>query len=397
VLNKAAGAQGRASGAVLGVLCLLALVWGGPVIALVPRPLLGGMLIYLGLGMLKAWLLDSRARLAQREYLTVLAMVAVTAVLGFLPAVCLGVLACCVDLAVSSAQLAPARRRITRAGWPSTVERPAAQADWLGAHGGGLHIVELQGVLFFGSTTRLAQQIDELLDAPSPPQRLLFDLRLVRWLDSSAAQSLARLFKAARGRGTTVELSAVSPANERMLRAAGALNDREPVRRVDIDAAVAAWDEALLAGVAATGEGTLEAGLAQQLGPALAARLLPAFETVELAAGAVLFSHGEASDALYLVRSGRLAVVVDDGEREVTVRTVLPGSAIGEMGLFRQRPRSATVRAEQATTLLRLSAERLADLESTQADAAAALYRLFVLQLASRVDQLTAQAHQLSR
>jgi CRP-like cAMP-binding protein len=67
------------------------------------------------------------------------------------------------------------------------------------------------------------------------------------------------------------------------------------------------------------------------------------------------------------------------------------------MGLFRRSPRSATVRADGACTVLRLSEQALHQMAADQPAVAAALYRLFVLQMASRVAQLTAQANALAR
>ena len=96
--------------------------------------------------------------------------------------------------------------------------------------------------------------------------------------------------------------------------------------------------------------------------------------------------------------AGKSAViVVEEGGREVTVRTVLPGAAIGEMGLFRQLPRSATARADLPTEVLRMTQLQLRQLQAEKPALAAELYRLFVLQMASRLDQLTAQATQLAR
>lgn len=402
VLNRSAGAQTRASGVLLALLCAAAIGWGGPVIALIPLPLLGGLLTAQGLEMLKTWLVDSRAKLGRRDYLTVLAMVAVTAVFGFLPAVCLGVLACCVDFAVSQAQFSPVRRLLTRAAWLSTVERAPDQAEWLMRHGAGLQIVELQGVLFFGSVTRLSRQVEALLQQPTPPQQLLFDFSRVRSADSSAAQALARLFKRAGQRGVAVQLCGLGDTQARTLAAAGALVLALPQRPADADAAVAAWDDALLAAPspeAVPVAADLAARVARQLGAARAARVLALFEPRDLAAGEALFEQGAAADALYLLASGRLAVVVPaaGGAGEVTVRTVLPGSAVGEMGLLRQQARSATVRALVPAQLLRLGADRLAALEAEDPAAAAALFRLLLLQMASRLDQLTTQAHALAR
>jgi CRP-like cAMP-binding protein len=55
------------------------------------------------------------------------------------------------------------------------------------------------------------------------------------------------------------------------------------------------------------------------------------------------------------------------------------------------------VRADTATVLLKLSAAQLETFEAHDPSLAAALYRMFVQQMASRVEQLTVQAHQLSR
>lgn len=398
MLNRAAGATGRGSGVTKAAICLVALGWGGPLFALMPRPVLAAVLFYQGLDTLKTWVVDSRHHLPRRDHLTVLVMVGITAAWGFLPAVCVGVLACCVDLAVSSARLSPVRRMVARSAWPSSVERSAAQVEFLQSVSQGLRIVELQGVLFFGSTTRLVAQIEALLHGGSPPQRLLFDFQHVRWLDTSAAQSLGRLFKQAGRQGVVVELSHLAGTPRRALKVAGCLGAGGPVLRADIDEAVCAWDDTALAGAGAGGlhDAALQDWLAESMAPEVAAQVLGHFEPLALDAGAVLFRQGEPADALYLVQSGRLAAVVKIGGQERAVRTINPGGAVGEMGLFRATPRSATVRAELPSTLLGLSAQRLQALEREQPALAAALYRLFLRQLAGRLEQSTAQAHALS-
>jgi SulP family sulfate permease len=397
ILNRAAGAAGRVAGALSAGMVALALVWGGPVIALMPRPLLGGMLVYLGLGMLKAWLFDSRPRLTRWEHATVVGMVAVTALAGFLSAVGVGVLVCCLGFVVSSSRLSPVRRLLTRAAWPSRVERPLAKDEWLQRQGRGLTVVELQGTLFFGSTTRLAAQIEALLAGTEPPQCLLFDFHHVRGLDTSAAQSMARLFKVARAQGVAVALSRLDARGLAVLAAAGAADAQQLPRHADIDAAVAAWDEAQLA-AHGSNEVDFETAMQAQLPPDMPLSLLLShFRPLDLAPGDTLFNAGDIADALYLVRSGRLSAWVHTPEGEVSVRSVMAGSAVGEMGLFRRSPRSATVRADGACTVLRLSEQALHQMAADQPAVAAALYRLFVLQMASRVAQLTAQANALAR
>lgn len=336
-------------------------------------------------------------------------MVGLTATLGFLPAVCVGVLACCVDFAVASSRLAPVRRLVPRSAWPAKAERGAEETQQLQRAGERLHIVELQGVLFFGTTTRLAAQVEPLLaqagqrgqggpggeggpGEPSP-ERLLFDFRHVRGLDTSAAQSLARLFKAARRAGVGVDLCGLTAELRRPLEAGGALAAAGGTVFADVDAAVGAWDEAVLA----------QAVAARSLAPpappgGLPEALMQHFEPVQLATGEPLFLRGEGSDALFLVRTGRLEIVAPGADgREVLLRTAFAGSFVGEMGLVRDAARTATARAAEPTTLWRLTRERLQRLAREEPALEAALYRRFLVQLAGRVEQLGQQANALAR
>jgi CRP-like cAMP-binding protein len=81
----------------------------------------------------------------------------------------------------------------------------------------------------------------------------------------------------------------------------------------------------------------------------------------------------------------------------VLLRTVNAGSAIGEMGLFRDAPRSATARAADTAHLFRLSREKLAHLAKHQPVVHAQLCRQLLVQMASRIDRLDMQANALAR
>jgi len=77
-----------------------------------------------------------------------------------------------------------------------------------------------------------------------------------------------------------------------------------------------------------------------------------AMTTVHLADGEVLFHRGEPGDALYVVESGQVRVfTLDEAGRELTLNTMNPGEAFGEMALLDSRPRSASIAAIGPTTL----------------------------------------------
>ena len=74
---------------------------------------------------------------------------------------------------------------------------------------------------------------------------------------------------------------------------------------------------------------------------------------VDLPAGGTLFRAGEPGDSMYILEAGRLQVHLSDG----AVTEVHPGSALGELALLTDAPRSATVVARRDSTLRRLGRE----------------------------------------
>ena len=392
IVNRKASESARTLGRVQALLCMAAMVIGSSAFSLVPRPLLGGLLTYMGLSMLYTWLVEGRKLLPGRDYAVMVALTATTVLFGLLVSASLGLLWCCLEFAVQSARQSPVRRILPRSAWPSSVERSQPEAQRLLAAGQGLQIVELQGPLFFGSTLKLRRTVDALLQQAPRPQRLLFELSHVSAVDLSAGQALLHIVRLAARAGVEVEVSTARRSVADGLARSGALGP--PVRRVhdSAEAAVRAWDDEVLAQVALP-PFDLEAWLRTQLPQGVDAQaVLSDFEPRRLAAGEVLFERGAPADAMYLVRSGRLETLLrgEDGS-EVRLRTLQAGGCIGEMGLLRGGARSATVRAVEPTEVLRLGKARLEELQASHAERAAALYRLVIGQMAGRIDQLSAQ------
>lgn len=73
-----------------------------------------------------------------------------------------------------------------------------------------------------------------------------------------------------------------------------------------------------------------------------------------LPSGAVLFRQGDPGDALYLVLSGRLKIVVADAGSERVLGEVGRGESVGEWALITGEQRTATVYAIRDTELVRL-------------------------------------------
>ncbi len=89
-------------------------------------------------------------------------------------------------------------------------------------------------------------------------------------------------------------------------------------------------------------------------------------DVVRLASDATLFKQGDSSDSLYVLISGQLSVTlaIATGELKV-VGTVQPGEVVGELGALTGERRTASVEADEDSTLFCLSNTEFIDLAHT--------------------------------
>lgn len=98
-----------------------------------------------------------------------------------------------------------------------------------------------------------------------------------------------------------------------------------------------------------------------------------------LEGGEVLMAQGEAGDAAYLTVSGRLRVYVEtEGQGARTVRELGRGELTGEMSLYTDAPRSATVVAIRASVVARLDKAQFRALVARHPQVSIALTRQII-------------------
>lgn len=84
--------------------------------------------------------------------------------------------------------------------------------------------------------------------------------------------------------------------------------------------------------------------------------LQPVLQQRSYPRSAFVLREGEDTDALYVILSGRVKVLIPDEQgREVILAVLGPKDFFGEMGLFDDQPRSASVETLEPCQMLRLS------------------------------------------
>lgn len=74
----------------------------------------------------------------------------------------------------------------------------------------------------------------------------------------------------------------------------------------------------------------------------------------KLAKGDLLFREGDASDAMYVIKSGRIAITKAKGSGEIILAEKKAGEMLGEMAFFDDKPRSAGAKAIQDSEVIQL-------------------------------------------
>jgi len=349
------GGRSRTAGIASGVFIILILASGFDLAAIVPRPVLGGMLIFLGIGLvLEAVKVPGRRSRAEFA-LTLLIMGAIVS-LGYLTGFVLGIIGACLLFAARYSRIDAIGRHVTRAELAAPVERRPEVARLLAEQGSRIHVLWLSGYLFFGSSNSLFENIRHATASRGLFGRrwVVLDCSAVAGIDASAVLSFQKLANWAAASDVTLVFAAASDELISELSAAGLFRGATSATHFASRNEALEWAEERLVEAAGGarptgGARSFEEWLARELGAEAARRLMAVYlERRELNAGEIVCALGAPADTIELVASGSVAVVVPGlDDRPIRVRRMTGCTVVGEMGFFRRLPRAASVGAEE--------------------------------------------------
>ncbi len=360
ILVRTAGATGRLSGMTVAAISAVLLFAGPSLVGYVPKYILGGLLLFLGGGLVYQWLIQSARQLQRIDYLSLIAIALLIINWGFIAGVLTGVVIGCATFAFSVSRVNAIKFSFDGSEYRSSLDRGAQEQTLLTNHGREIQGMALQSYLFFGSTNRLYQHVKSLLGQHRECRFLIFDFDRVTGIDSSATQSFAQIKQAASETGTRIVLVRLTPDLERVFRNAGFISD-DIVVASDLDRALESCEQAIIEAHLAevTDQRSLLAWLSEAFGDAqLAERMAEYCRRLEVQSGNVIARQGEPAASMHFILEGRVGIIVDLPEgRTARVRSLGRHTTVGEMGLITRSPRSATIQAETASVLYELDAD----------------------------------------
>ena len=114
-------------------------------------------------------------------------------------------------------------------------------------------------------------------------------------------------------------------------------------------------------------------------------------ETFSYSEGDFLFHQDDVSDGIYIVLEGHVSVIDESTEEHVVLSEKEPGALLGEMAVLRNVRRSAGLRADTESLVLKISADRFIELITSTPS-----FALFVLNdISSRLAEASAELAEL--
>jgi SulP family sulfate permease len=387
------GARSRLVGLVGGAIGAAVLFVGSPLLALFPRPLLGGLLLFMGLGFLVEWVIDARSKLPRADYGVVLLILVVISATDFLVGVGVGLLAAVTLFVLRYSRIGIVRHALSGAEMRSNVERFSTHRRLLTDLGQRLYILELQGFIFFGTSNALLNQIRARVADKGQPQvhYIVLDFRRVTGLDCSAVISFIKIRRLAEANGITLALAHISEEHRQQFEQGGLSEGDLGVRFFsDLDRSLEWCEDQLLETAEATlveVPVTLSAQLAGNgFEGALTTRLMTFLQPVEVEKGEYLIRQGDKADDLYFIERGTVSIYLELTDTQpMRMRTLGPGTVVGEVGMYLEGTRTASIVADSPAAAYRLTRSALSAMKKQEPGLTATFHEFLVRQQAERL------------
>ncbi len=370
-LIKQLGATRRMVPVAAGALLVVFGAFGVGIIGLVPRLLVGAMLITVGLALLADWVCDLKRSVNKTEQLLSVAIVVVIAAVGILEGIAVGVVAACAVFVVRYSRVDPIRSVGSGRDRHSRVDRHQAELELLAQRADRRVVFELHGYLFFGSIASLEDRIRALSDPVGKIEldALILDFRAVTGIDTSGYELIGQMAQHITSIGALVVMSSVNPD----LR--DALNSAEPESlgavtwTATLDEALEVCERVELHRLSDATEHPSDTKI--EFSPELFAEFTPR----TFSSGELVIEQGATSDGMFVVVKGTMTAVQvnPDGTRH-RLRRFGQAALVGEIGLILAGPRTAEIVADSDAEVLWLSADRYRELRTVAPELAFELH-----------------------
>ncbi len=396
-LGNRLGAKSRWLGPSIALFTVPLLLLGADLIQFLPKVIVGGVLLFIGISFLVDWLYETWFRLPKDEYIVIALIVIVIASIGFLEGVALGILAAVAIFAVNYANIHPVENALSGKDFRSSVQHHQEEIKILDEYGESIYILRLQGYVFFGTANHILEKVRKRLKHKDlmPLKFLVFDFNDVVKLDSTAAVSFNKIENLAKEFGFQVVLTDLKKDMLKQLKNGGYGETFGSLSHqyVSIDFGLEHCEQELINDKHIHRDGKAIAWFPKELSDQLPARtsaeqLLSKLEKVEFSEGEELIAAGTDEDVAFLIAKGRVDFLIEapDGAFH-RLESVSEGMLVGEEQLYEDMLTPYSIVARSETEAYKLTDEILTRLGKENPDIRVALDLYIIGVLANKLNR----------
>jgi sulfate permease, SulP family len=391
----------RLVGLLAALLIGATLIFGTSAILLLPKFVLGAVVIYLGIELLADWVYQAWFKFSRIDFAVVVIILITLAVRGVLAGVIAGLLLAVVTFVLSYSRVSVIKFAFTGREYHSRVARAPHELDVLQAYGDELYMMRLEGFIFFGTANGIFEELRQRVKSTSEVRYCVFDFSKISGIDATGMLSFARMIQWSQEPGITLVMCGLSEKlQKQFVREDAAIQGGMLRFFADVDHGLEWCENEIIAAHLPILQA--EKDISEQLSDILrddsAERFIPYLQRREYCKGEYLIKEGEVADFIYFVQSGQVTAQLEaPGKNPVRLETIQSGRTVGEIAFFLGTPRTASVVANEDSVVYSLSMAELERMDASDPESANTFHRLSVILLSQRVMHLTRTVRALER
>ena len=408
ILANNIGANYRIVGALTGCIYLSVLIAGGTLLSCFPKFVAGGLLFYLGLSMLKEWLIDTRKSIPMIDYSVILGIIIIVEFFGFLQGIALGIIVSVVIFVFRYSSINIIKNIFDGSNVKSSKDRSIPDQRLLDYNVDQLITLQLQGFIFFGTASSLYEKVKSLVsDLDGSLQFVLMDFKLVQGIDSSAVKCFQKLalylskeniglvmVNLSKQMRFTFEVSGISSQSYQHLYDYNNLDEaiefcEDQIVKIESQKIIQSQEKGssgqteLIQAVYSDMMAALEI---QEKFEVLTDKLKPYLERVEVSVGDELYHQKELSTDIYFVIRGMVTLSRKDRtDRSSRIRILGPWTITGELGSLLGYRSPYTAEVTEKGFVYKLSSKNRIRMKDDSPEMASELQELIIFTLGNQL------------
>ncbi len=407
-LGTRMGARHRLFGILIGLLLLTIFFMGATLLSFFPNFIAGGLLVFLGLGLVLEWMVDARKTIPTIDLVIIGAIVLIIEFIGFLEGVGIGILASVLIFVFRYSSINVIKNIFDGSHLHSSKDRSIPDQRILEYNAEKMLILELDGFIFFGTANGLYEKVKLYAsDSEKNLQFVIMDMHLVRGIDSSAIKSFQKLVQFLEKNEIELLIVRLSEDIQKMMESGGFSGKAYKQLQYfqDLDHSIEYCEDLIVNSekqrmqkkeskdgltnvdlMQASYQEMMAALDIQEMFESIVERLKPYLLEKTVPSGEYLYKQNEPCNHVFFIKRGQVTLSKKSHHDKTTrLRTLGPWTITGELGAYLDHLTPYDAVATKDAQIFLLTLEKRVQMESEQPTLASEVQKLIIIMLGNQL------------